>query len=116
MALKGGYPHYMLKEIHEQQQTVAAEITGRDEALDDVRLPRNIDRIVVAACGTAWHAGLVGKVAIEEAARVPVEVVGARAFAQALTTRSLKETLASSSRWSCSRRSTAASMSISTVT
>jgi glucosamine--fructose-6-phosphate aminotransferase (isomerizing) len=73
-ALKGGYPHYMLKEIHEQQQTVAAEITGRDEALDGVRLPRHIDRIVVVACGTAWHAGLVGKVAIEETARLPVEV------------------------------------------
>jgi glucosamine--fructose-6-phosphate aminotransferase (isomerizing) len=73
-ALKGGYPHFMLKEIHEQQQTVAAEITGREEALDDVRLPREIDRIVVVACGTAWHAGLVGKVAIEETARLPVEV------------------------------------------
>jgi glutamine---fructose-6-phosphate transaminase (isomerizing) len=73
-ALKAGYPHYMLKEIHEQQQTIAAEITGRDEALDDVRLPRQVDRIVIVACGTAWHAGLVGKVAIEETARMPVEV------------------------------------------
>jgi glucosamine--fructose-6-phosphate aminotransferase (isomerizing) len=73
-ALKSGYPHYMLKEIHEQQQTVAAEITGRDEALDDLRLPREVDRIVVVACGTAWHAGLVGKVAIEETSRLPVEV------------------------------------------
>ncbi|HVE41068.1 MAG TPA: glutamine--fructose-6-phosphate transaminase (isomerizing) [Planctomycetota bacterium] len=73
-ALKSGYPHYMLKEIHEQQQTVAAEITGRGEALDDVRLPRDVDRIVIVACGTAWHAGLVGKVAIEETAQVPVEV------------------------------------------
>jgi len=73
-ALKGGYPHFMLKEIHEQQQTIAAEVTGRDRALDGVRLPREIDRIVVVACGTAWHAGLVGKVAIEELARIPVEV------------------------------------------
>jgi glucosamine--fructose-6-phosphate aminotransferase (isomerizing) len=73
-ALKGGYPHFMLKEIHEQQQTIAAEVAGRDEALDDVKLPRDIDRVVVVACGTAWHAGLVGKVAIEEAARLPVEV------------------------------------------
>ena len=73
-ALKGGYPHFMLKEIHEQQQTLAAEVAGRDEALDDVKLPRNIERVVVVACGTAWHAGLVGKVAIEEAARLPVEV------------------------------------------
>jgi glucosamine--fructose-6-phosphate aminotransferase (isomerizing) len=73
-ALKGGYPHFMLKEIHEQQQTIAAEVTGRDRSLDGVRLPRQIDRIVVVACGTAWHAGLVGKVAIEELARIPVEV------------------------------------------
>jgi glucosamine--fructose-6-phosphate aminotransferase (isomerizing) len=73
-ALKGGYPHFMLKEIHEQQQTVAAEISGRDEALDDVRLPRDLERIVIVACGTAGHAGLVGKVAIEEMARLPVEV------------------------------------------
>jgi len=73
-ALKGGYPHFMLKEIFEQQQTIAAEVSGRDEALDDVRLPRDIERIVVVACGTAWHAGLVGKVAFEELARVPVDV------------------------------------------
>jgi glucosamine--fructose-6-phosphate aminotransferase (isomerizing) len=73
-ALKGGYPHFMLKEIHEQQQTIAAEVTGRDRSLDGVRLRRQIDRIVVVACGTAWHAGLVGKVAIEELARIPVEV------------------------------------------
>jgi len=73
-ALKGGYPHFMLKEIFEQQQTIAAEIGGRDGALDDVKLPRDIERIVVVACGTAWHAGLVGKVAIEELARLPVDV------------------------------------------
>ena len=73
-SLKAGYPHFMLKEIHEQQQTIAAEISGRDAALDDVRLPRRIDRVVIVACGTAWHAGLVGKVAIEETARLPVEV------------------------------------------
>jgi glucosamine--fructose-6-phosphate aminotransferase (isomerizing) len=73
-ALKGGYPHYMLKEIHEQQETIASEVTGRDQALDDVKLPRNIRRIQVVACGTAWHAGLVGKTAIEELARIPVDV------------------------------------------
>jgi glucosamine--fructose-6-phosphate aminotransferase (isomerizing) len=73
-ALKGGYPHFMLKEIFEQQETIAAEVGGRDEALDDVKLPRDIERIVVVACGTAWHAGLVGKVAIEELARIPVDV------------------------------------------
>ena len=73
-ALKGGYPHFMLKEIYEQQQTIAAEVTGRDEALDGVRLPRGIERVVVVACGSAWHAGLVGKAAIEELARLPVDV------------------------------------------
>ncbi len=72
-ALKGGYPHFMLKEIYEQQQTLAAEVTGRDQALDDVRLPRRLSRAVIVACGTAWHAGLVGKAAIEELARLPVE-------------------------------------------
>ncbi len=73
-ALKGGFPHFMLKEIYEQQQTIAAEVAGRDAALDDVRLPRGIERVVVVACGTAWHAGLVGKAAIEELTRLPVEV------------------------------------------
>jgi len=73
-ALKGGYRHFMEKEIFEQQQTIAAEVGGRDEALDDVKLPRDIERVVVVACGTAWHAGLVGKVAIEELARLPVDV------------------------------------------
>jgi glucosamine--fructose-6-phosphate aminotransferase (isomerizing) len=73
-AAKGGFPHFMLKEIHEQQQTVAAEVQGRDRTLDGIRLPRDLERVVVVACGTAWHAGLAGKVAIEELARVPVEV------------------------------------------
>ena len=73
-AAKGGYPHFMLKEIFEQQQTIAAEVSGRDEALDDIKLPRDIERIVIVACGTAWHAGLVGKVAFEELARLPVDV------------------------------------------
>jgi len=73
-ALKGGYKHFMEKEIFEQQQTIAAEVGGRDEALDDVKLPRDIERVVVVACGTAWHAGLVGKTAIEELARLPVDV------------------------------------------
>ncbi len=73
-ALKGGHPHFMLKEIYEQQQTLAAEVAGRDAALDDVRLPRDIDRMVVAACGTAWHAGLVAKQAVEELAGIPVDV------------------------------------------
>jgi glucosamine--fructose-6-phosphate aminotransferase (isomerizing) len=72
-ALKGGYPHFMLKEIHEQQQTLAAEVQGREGSLDGLRLPREIERVQVVACGTAWHAGLVGKAALEEFARVPVD-------------------------------------------
>jgi glutamine---fructose-6-phosphate transaminase (isomerizing) len=73
-ALKGGYRHFMLKEIHEQSQTIAAEVQGRGEALDDVRLPRDIARVSIVACGTAWHAGLVAKAAIEELAQLPAEV------------------------------------------
>jgi glucosamine--fructose-6-phosphate aminotransferase (isomerizing) len=73
-ALKGGFAHFMLKEIHEQPQVIAAEAAGRDQALDDVRLPSRFDRVAIAACGTAWHAGLAGKTAIEELARVPVDV------------------------------------------
>jgi glucosamine--fructose-6-phosphate aminotransferase (isomerizing) len=72
-ALKAGYPHFMLKEIHEQPQTIAAEAAGREASLDDVRLPARVDRVVLAACGTAWHAALAAKTAIEELARVPAE-------------------------------------------
>ena len=73
-ALKGGYPHFMLKEIHEQRETVASELQGRDESLDGLRLPRDLSRVAVVACGTAWHAGLVAKAAIEELAKLPVDV------------------------------------------
>jgi len=73
-AAKGGYPHYMLKEIYEQQQTVAAEVAGRGRSLDGLRLPRDAERVVVIACGSAWHAGLVAKVALEELARIPADV------------------------------------------
>jgi glucosamine--fructose-6-phosphate aminotransferase (isomerizing) len=73
-ANKGSYPHYMLKEINEQKRTAASELVGRAEALEGVDLPESIRRVVITACGTAWHAGLVGKLAIEELARVPVDV------------------------------------------
>jgi glutamine---fructose-6-phosphate transaminase (isomerizing) len=85
MADKGGYRHYMLKEIHEQTQAVQDTFAGRidfasgevlfdgfGEALDATL--RDADRFHVLACGTSWHAGLVGKFLIEELARVPVEV------------------------------------------
>jgi glucosamine--fructose-6-phosphate aminotransferase (isomerizing) len=74
VAHKGDYPHYMLKEIHEQKNTVASELLGRAETLEGVELPSAIQRVVITACGTAWHAGLVGKLALEELARLPVDV------------------------------------------
>ncbi len=84
MAEKGGYRHFMLKEIYEQPRAVADTIAGRlrddegdvyleDLGLDDDAL-RQVRRIFIVACGTSWHAGLVGKFTIEKLARVPVEV------------------------------------------
>jgi glucosamine--fructose-6-phosphate aminotransferase (isomerizing) len=80
----GGHPHYMLKEICEQPQSVRGTLRGRllfeqgDSRLHGLNLsPREcegIRRIVVLACGTSWHAGLVGRHAIDELAGVPVEV------------------------------------------
>jgi glucosamine--fructose-6-phosphate aminotransferase (isomerizing) len=82
-AEKGGYETYMLKEIHEQADAVAETITDRlpeadgvdlsDVDLDDEFL-RSVGRIVIVACGTSYHAGLIGRYAIEEWARVPVEM------------------------------------------
>jgi glucosamine--fructose-6-phosphate aminotransferase (isomerizing) len=82
-AEKGGYETFMLKEIYEQADAVAETITDRlpgDEGVDlsDVDLAdellRDARRIVIVACGTSYHAGLVGRYAIEEWARVPVEM------------------------------------------
>jgi glutamine---fructose-6-phosphate transaminase (isomerizing) len=82
-AEKGGYETFMLKEIHEQADAVAETITDRLPAedgidLSDVQLSdeflRGVRRIVIVACGTSYHAGLVGRYAIEEWARVPVEM------------------------------------------
>ncbi|MDQ3725559.1 MAG: glutamine--fructose-6-phosphate transaminase (isomerizing) [Actinomycetota bacterium] len=82
-AEKGGYETFMLKEIHEQADAVAETITDRlpgAEGVDlsDVELAdeflRDVRRIVIVACGTSYHAGLVGRYAIEEWARVPVEM------------------------------------------
>ena len=82
-AEKGGYPTFMMKEIHEQADAVAETIADRlpggegvdlsDVDLDDADL-REVGRIVIVACGTSYHAGLVGRYAIEEWARVPVEM------------------------------------------
>ena len=83
-AEKGGYETFMLKEIHEQADAVAETIADRlpdddgvdlsDVDLDDDLPARRCGRIVIVACGTCYHAGLIGRYAIEEWARVPVEM------------------------------------------
>src|SRR5215212_9367213 len=76
----GGYQDYMLKEIHEQPAALGTTLLGRIDADGAVDLSEmdldlsDIDRVVVVACGTAYHAGLLGKHAIEKLARIPVEV------------------------------------------
>jgi glucosamine--fructose-6-phosphate aminotransferase (isomerizing) len=84
VAEKGGYETFMLKEIHEQAEAIAETIADRTTRPDGVDLPGlgQIDdavlagcrRIVVVACGTSYHAGLIGRYAIEQWARVPVEM------------------------------------------
>ncbi len=82
----GGYEDYMLKEIHEQPAALGATLLGRLDADGAVDLSETgldlsgVDRIVVVACGTAYHAGLLGKRAIEKLARVPVEVAVASEY------------------------------------
>jgi glutamine---fructose-6-phosphate transaminase (isomerizing) len=80
-AEKGGYETFMLKEIHEQADAVAETIADRTARPDGVDLPeldddllRGCRRIVIVACGTSYHAGLIGRYALEEWARVPVEM------------------------------------------
>ena len=81
---KGGYPHFMLKEIFEQPRTLTDSMRGRvNVRQDNIALSGFIDnkerflnakRIIITACGTSWHAGLIAMYAIEEFARIPVEV------------------------------------------
>ena len=83
-AQKGGYPHFMLKEIHDQPRALADTFRGRialkdgNVALEDIKLNasavKQIKRIHLVACGTAWHACLVGKFLLEEIAGIPAEV------------------------------------------
>ena len=81
-AEKGGYPHFMLKEINEQPAAITATVSPRvEDGLPDLRIPeltderlRSIGMVHLVACGTAMHAGMVGKAAIETLARVPAEV------------------------------------------
>jgi len=87
---KGGYEHFMLKEIHEQPEALRNAMRVRLDfeqgitRLNGLNLQyeelRSIDRIIITACGTSWHAGLIGEYMIEELARVPVEVEYASEF------------------------------------
>ena len=90
MAEKGGFKHFMLKEIYEQPRAVRDTVQGR-VSLDTGRVYleamniteaefRTFDRVMIAACGTSWHAGLAGKYMLEQLARVPVEVDNASEF------------------------------------
>ena len=76
-AEKGGYAHYMLKEIHEQPTALQSTFTPRAAGYDWLPITREearaLRKISIVACGTAYHAGMVGKYAIERLARVPVE-------------------------------------------
>ncbi|MEV1066197.1 glutamine--fructose-6-phosphate transaminase (isomerizing) [Streptomyces sp. NPDC050263] len=88
-AEKGGYDYFMLKEIAEQPKAVADTLLGRIDGsgaltLDEVRIPaselREVDKVVIVACGTAFHAGLIAKYAIEHWTRIPCEVELASEF------------------------------------
>ncbi len=87
---KGGYDHFMLKEIHEQPNAISDTYRGRllaDKGIikmgsvdNNITKFLNAKRIIIVACGTSWHAGLVGEYLIEEFARIPVEVEYASEF------------------------------------
>jgi len=89
-AEKGGYSHFMLKEIHEQPSAIRKTIEGRVEAdshkihFDELNLTeeeiRKVNRVVFTACGTSWHAGLVGEYLFEQLAKLPTEVEYAAEF------------------------------------
>ena len=87
-AEKGGYPHFMLKEINEQPTAITATVSPRvEDGMPDLRIPqltdevlRSIGTVHLVGCGTAMHAGMVGKAAIETLARVPAEVDTASEF------------------------------------
>lgn len=90
MIEKGGYPHFMLKEIMEQPTTLRNSIRGRlnfeegTSRLQGLNLQykklHEINRVIISACGTSWHAALIGEYLIEEYARIPVEVEYASEF------------------------------------
>ena len=81
---KGGYEHFMLKEIYEQPQSILDSMRGRINITKSLvglggiknyeEKLLNANRLIFVACGTSWHAGLVGEYLFEEIARIPVEV------------------------------------------
>ncbi len=87
---KGGFPHFMLKEIYEQPRSIKDSMRGRLNAekglislggiIDYEQKLINCQRIIIVACGTSWHAGLVGEYLFEDLARIPVEVEYASEF------------------------------------
>ncbi|RUA10581.1 MAG: glutamine--fructose-6-phosphate transaminase (isomerizing) [Flavobacteriia bacterium] len=87
---KGGYEHFMLKEIHEQPEAITDTIRGRllpEQGIikisgleNNMKRFLNAERIIIVACGTSWHAGLVAEYTFEEFARIPVEVEYASEF------------------------------------
>ncbi len=87
---KGGYDHFMLKEIHEQPKAITDTYRGRllrDEGIikmagieDNMKKFLNANRVIIVACGTSWHAGLVAEYIFEDLARIPVEVEYASEF------------------------------------
>ncbi|KYH28869.1 MULTISPECIES: glutamine--fructose-6-phosphate transaminase (isomerizing) [Clostridium] len=88
-AEKGGYDHFMLKEIHEQPKAIKDTLTsrimiGEKVRLDNIKLTKedleNIDKVYIVACGTAYHAGVVGKAVLEKLVKIPVEVDVASEF------------------------------------
>jgi glucosamine--fructose-6-phosphate aminotransferase (isomerizing) len=89
-AEKGGYPHFVIKEINEQPEALRRSLTGRIrngqlqlpemERIEHTGLLNNIQRIIIVACGTSYHAGMIAKYAIEKWARIPVETVTAAEF------------------------------------
>lgn len=86
-AEKSGYEHFMLKEIHEQPKAVQDTVLGRIKSNNAINFDnlkpeefKNVKKIYIAACGTAYHAGMVGKYVIEKLARIPVEVEFASEF------------------------------------
>ena len=89
-AEKGGYPHFVLKEIYEQPEAMRRALTGRVhdnqlrlaelEQMREAGLFDNVQRIIIVACGTSFHAGLIAKYVIERWARIPVETITAAEF------------------------------------